>query len=112
MPRTAPRRRSRQTWRCFEPDLVRALEDRLERGEAATCPCCTEPLVVRPVSRFAAHLPLDATGYDLECRGCRRFVCRILHTPRSVRLLRMRRLVAAVAAAAPRPKAESALTAA
>jgi hypothetical protein len=99
MHRIAPRRRSRQTWRCFEPDQARAIERSLERAQPPTCPSCREPLVERADSRLARELPLDATGYDLECRGCHRFLCRILHTPRSLRLLRMRRLAAAVAAA-------------
>jgi hypothetical protein len=43
-------------------------------------------------------LPLDARGYDLDCRECRRFFCVVRHTARSLRLVRMRRLVAAVRA--------------
>lgn len=43
-------------------------------------------------------LVLDAVGYDLECRGCRRYRPVIEHTERSLRLLRMRRLAAAVRA--------------
>lgn len=49
------------------------------------------------------YLVLDAKGFDLDCRECRRFWAVIQHTPRSVRLLRMRRLVAAVRAVRPAP---------
>jgi hypothetical protein len=56
-------------------------------------------LEARPDTRFRRCLVLDATGYDLDCRGCRRFWCVVQHTPRSLRLIRMRRLVAAVRAA-------------
>lgn len=47
---------------------------------------------------MARRLPLDATGYDLDCRDCRRFWCIVRHTARSLRLIRMRRLVAAIRA--------------
>lgn len=55
------------------------------------------------------YLVLDAIGYDLECRSCRRFRPVIQHTDRSLRLLRMRRLAAAVRAcgdaqAVPKPE--------
>lgn len=54
--------------------------------------------MAQPRTRLARQLPLDAKGQDLDCRGCRRFWCLVQHTARSIRLLRMRRLVAAVKA--------------
>lgn len=62
------------------------------------CPCCRAALEARPGTRLRRSLPLDATGYDLECRACRRFRLVVHHTERSLRLLRMRRLAAAVRA--------------
>jgi len=67
-------------------------------GSPCRCPRCGEVLEARPGTRLARSLPLDATGYDLDCRACRRFWCVVRHTPRSLRLLRMRRLVAAIRA--------------
>jgi hypothetical protein len=60
---------------------------------------CDAVLEARPTTRFRQALVLDAVGYDLDCRECRRFWCVARHTSRSIRLVRMRRLVAAVRAA-------------
>jgi hypothetical protein len=91
-------RRVRSVWRGFEPRDARLLDLQLRDGRRPCCPCCGELLEARPDTRMARYLPLDATGYDLECRGCRRFRCVVRHTVRSLRLVRMRRLAAAVRA--------------
>ncbi|CAN5701548.1 hypothetical protein BH23GEM3_BH23GEM3_19540 [soil metagenome] len=96
----APARRFRcYTWRAFERRDGCHIEAEIECGGAAPCcPGCGAILEARSTTRFARSLPLDANGYDLDCRGCRRFWCVVRHTSRSIRLLRMRRLVAAVRA--------------
>ncbi|HEX2095631.1 MAG TPA: hypothetical protein VHG28_24755 [Longimicrobiaceae bacterium] len=93
------RRRARPMWRAFESRDRREIDHQLREERDPCCPCCGELLEAHPGTRLARYLPLDATGYDLECRGCRRFRCVVRHTARSLRLLRMRRLVAAVRAA-------------
>jgi hypothetical protein len=57
---------------------------------------CDDVLEAQGQSRIAPYLVLGATAYDLSCRACRRFWSVVRHTPRSLRLLRMRRLAAAV----------------
>ncbi|MDP9347711.1 MAG: hypothetical protein M3P24_00975 [Gemmatimonadota bacterium] len=91
-------RRARLAWRSFEPRHARIIERAVHAGKHPCCPCCGEVLEARPTTRMARYLPLDATGYDLECRDCRRFRCMVRHSERSLRLVRMRRLVAAVRA--------------
>lgn len=91
-------RRVRLAWRTFDPRESRTVDHQLRCGAHPCCPCCGEVLEARGKTRMSRYLPLDATGYDLECRGCRRFRCIVRHTARSLRLLRMRRLVAAVRA--------------
>lgn len=86
-------------WRAFETRDARNIDHQIRDGGNPRCPGCGAILEARPGTRMARYLPLDATGYDLECRGCRRFRCRVRHTARSLRLVRMRRLVAAVRAA-------------
>lgn len=98
MNRTSETRRLRHAWRAFEPRHARAIDRQLHQGAEPRCPCCGDLLEARPGTRMARYLPLDATGYDLECRECRRFRCMVRHTARSLRLVRMRRLVAAVRA--------------
>ena len=93
-------RRARRTWRAFEPRETRTIDGQIRHGEAPRCPCCGEILAARRETRMGRYLPLDATGYDLECRGCRRFRSIVRHTARSLRLVRMRRLVAAICAMA------------
>jgi len=99
-PASAPlsSRRARPLWRSFEPRDARDIDQQLRDGRDPCCPGCGALLAARPGTRVARYLPLDATGYDLECRGCRRFRCMVRHTARSLRLVRMRRLVAAVRA--------------
>jgi hypothetical protein len=91
-------RRTRLAWRAYEPRHTRIIDRALRAAHDPCCPCCGEILEARPTTRMARSLPLDATGYDLECRGCRRFRAVVRHTDRSLRLVRMRRLVAAVRA--------------
>jgi hypothetical protein len=88
-------------WRSYDRESGRLIEHRLRTGRAPDCPLCRKPLEARPSSRYGRCIVLDARGYDLDCRDCRRFWCVVRHTPRSIRLQRMRRLAAAVLAAAP-----------
>jgi hypothetical protein len=90
-------RRSRcYQWRVFDRSRGRLIETQLRCGEPPCCPHCGGILEAQPASRMGRCVVLDAVGYDLDCRDCRRFWCVVRHTPRSLRLLRMRRLVAAV----------------
>jgi hypothetical protein len=98
-------RRARAAWRGFEVRDGREIDRQLREGRDPSCPCCGELLEARPETRMTRYLPLDATGFDLECRDCRRFRCVVRHTFRSLRLVRMRRLVAAVRAAGGRGEA-------
>lgn len=98
MIRTARGRASSRTWRVFGARDGRRVEQQLRALLPPRCPCCAELLEARPDSRLSRSLPLGATGYDLDCRGCRRFWCVCQHTERSLRILRMRRLAAAVRA--------------
>lgn len=96
----APRRTLR--WRTYDERQTRQIDAQLRAGAHPCCPGCGGELEARPETRMARYLPLDATGYDLECRPCRRFRAMIRHTARSLKLVRMRRLAAAVAAVSPR----------
>ena len=96
-PASSPRR-ARAAWRSFELRDGREIDRQLRDGRDPSCPMCGELLEARPETRMSRYLPLDATGFDLECRDCRRFRCVVRHTFRSLRLVRMRRLVAAVRA--------------
>lgn len=87
----------------FSPRLGRMVRDQVVRGMIPRCPCCGDVLEAQPGSRLSGHLPLGARSYDLDCRDCRRFWLVVQHTPRSIRLMRMRRFVAAVCAAEPLP---------
>jgi hypothetical protein len=101
MSRMATYRRPRCfQWRAYGRRAGRRIEAQLRARDVPTCPICEEPLEARPASRLGRCIVLDAGGYDLDCRGCRRFWCVVCHTARSLRLLRMRRFVAAVKAAA------------
>lgn len=102
-PETYPRKQTR-AWRAFPSRDGRAILLQVMDGAAPRCPWCARLLEARPDTRLAAALVLDARGYDLDCRGCRRFWAVVLHTPRSIRLLRMRRLAAAVRAAGAPPE--------
>ncbi|MFO7259916.1 MAG: hypothetical protein DIU52_002090 [bacterium] len=83
-------------WRSFDRRDQRAIRARLAAGAPLRCPRCAGLLEARPTSRLLAVLPSGARGYDLDCRSCHQFLPLIEHTPQSLRLLRLRRLVAAV----------------
>lgn len=85
-------------WRAFVIDDAEHTLRQLKHGALPRCPRCETTLHPRVDSRRAGELVLDAVGYDLDCAQCRRFVCVAIHTDRSLRFLRMRRLAAAVAA--------------
>lgn len=87
-----PRRRR---WRSYSARAAREIDRALYRAGLPPCPGCGGTLHPRAASR-AGQLILDAVGYDLECGACYRFRSIVVHTTRSLRLLRMRRLVAAV----------------
>jgi len=91
-----PARSAARTWRRFpRPDRLH-IEAQLATLGEARCPACGGTLVERPNTRLAVILPGGARGLDLDCRGCRRFHARVRHTPRSLYLLRLQRLAAAV----------------
>lgn len=96
MTRNIVPRRFCLTWRVFSRHDGAVIERQVRMGRMPRCPCCRELLEARPQTRLRYELPLDASGYDLDCRDCRRFWCVVRHTTRSLRLLRMRRLAAAV----------------
>jgi hypothetical protein len=98
MSRYDTQRRAALTWRVFSRDAGANIQNQIRAGELPHCPCCHGILEARPQSRLCRDLPLDATGYDLDCRGCRRFWCVVRHSARSLRLVRMRRFAAAVRA--------------
>lgn len=89
-------RLKRRTWRSFGRWDGNAIAAQLAVGRCVRCPRCGTLLEVRSRTRLRIALPTGADGYDLECRGCRRFYPRIRHTPRSLYYLRIRRLAAAV----------------
>jgi hypothetical protein len=98
MNRYAMPRRLALTWRVFAPGAAAEIRRQQRTGRTPCCPCCGDLLEAQPDSRLCAELPLDARAYDLNCRGCRLFMCVVQHTRRSIRLVRMRRFVAAVRA--------------
>ena len=91
-----PVRPAARGWRRFRPPERERIERQLALRGEARCPRCGGVLVERPNTRLAAVLPTGARGLDLDCRGCRRFHARVRHTPRSLYLLRLQRLAAAV----------------
>jgi hypothetical protein len=92
------RQPSQRTWRLFGERERHTIQRALQGGAPPCCPSCGVLLEARAQSRHAQRLPLGARGYDLDCRPCRRFWCVVRHNERSLRLLRMRRFVAAVRA--------------
>jgi hypothetical protein len=94
----------RRAWRVFLVRDGRRVELQLRAGASPCCPACGQMLEAQPTTRLLRALPLGAQGYDLDCRACRRFWCIVRHTPRSIRILRMRRFVAAVRAVEPAPR--------
>ena len=90
-PATYPR------WSVFSLRDGERIERAVRTGEAPVCPRCSHALGARPESQFfAPRVILDATAHDLVCDSCRRIWCVVRHSPRSLRLVRMRRLAAAV----------------
>lgn len=85
-----------RTWRQFGPRDRSSIRLQLRRGLHLDCPHCGGPLEAQPTTRLAAILPPGASGFDLDCRACRRFHPRIRHTAESLYFLRLRRLAAAV----------------
>jgi hypothetical protein len=90
--------RRADAWRSFDNRARRKVDAQIRAGERPCCPHCETLLEARPTARVARYLVLDAAGYDLECRACLRFRSIVRHTARSLRLVRMRRLAAAVQA--------------
>jgi hypothetical protein len=85
-----------RTWRTFRGAARRAIESQhSEPAAAVRCPCCDGVLEARPGTRMAAVLK-GVRGFDLECRSCRLFYARLIRTPRSAYLSRIRRFAAAV----------------
>ena len=85
-----------KAWRSFtrrDRDVIKA---HMESGREPACPICQTSLVTRDVTRMAALLPPHALGYDLECHPCRRDHSRVQLTSRSLHVLRLNRLAAAV----------------
>lgn len=113
MKRSAQSRSSYQrAWRVFAVRDGREIDIQLRLSHTPHCPCCGAILEARHQSRLAGKLPLDARAYDLDCRPCRRFWSIVQHTDRSLRLMRMRRFVAAVRATEPVPTSSIPATAA
>ena len=91
-----PVRSAARTWRRFARREREIIELQLVARGEARCPCCGAALVERPNTRLSAVLPTGARGFDMDCRGCRRFHPRVQHTARSLYVLRLQRLAAAV----------------
>lgn len=85
-----------RTWKAFVREERTGIERAVAAGHRPGCPRCGAPLAARPGTRLAPTLPTDARGHDLECRSCRRFHARVLDTPRSLYVRRLRWLAAAV----------------
>lgn len=96
MPTNRRDRYAPRSWRAFSRRDGERLEWSVRSGGHLGCPLCGEVLEVEPASRVNAHLVFGATAHDFSCRDCRRFWSVVRHTPRSLRLMRMRRFVAAV----------------
>jgi hypothetical protein len=86
----------RRAWRAFDSRDRAAIAAQLEQHRRAQCPRCAAHLEAQPSTRLAAVLPRGARGYDLDCRGCRRFHARVTLSQRSLYNLRIRRLALAV----------------
>lgn len=91
-----PVRSAARTWRRFPRPEREIIELQLVHRGQARCPSCGAALLERPNTRLSAVLPCGARGLDLDCRGCRRFYPRVQHTARSLYVLRLQRLAAAV----------------
>jgi hypothetical protein len=85
-----------KAWRTYARRDRDAVEALMEKGHEPKCPLCTGPLTMRETTRTAALLPPDALGYDLDCHACRRYHTRVQLRLRSLHVLRLNRLAAAV----------------
>lgn len=101
MPRTDTSASPSLPWQIYSDRDGRKIERTVRSGGAPLCPSCDGALRAEPQSRLSPPLILDATAYDLTCVPCQRFWCVVRETQRSLRLIRMRRLVAAIHADAP-----------
>lgn len=101
MPRSSTSRPPTLFWRVYSDRDGRKIERILRAGGEPDCPVCAGEMRAEPGSRLCPSLILDATAYDLTCRACNRFWCIVKETHRSLQLIRMRRLAAAVRAEEP-----------
>lgn len=86
-------------WSVYSLRDGERIERAVRNGGDPVCPKCSSPLETQPESHFfAPRTVLDETAHDLVCDECRRLWCVIQQTPRTRRLLGMRRLLAAVCA--------------
>lgn len=72
------------------------IEDQIACGREPRCPRCGAVLEARPTTRLSILLPASIRGYDLDCRGCRKFHPRVTHTERSLHVVRLRHLAGVV----------------
>lgn len=86
----------RRTWRTFGSRDGGRIAARIDAGAHARCPSCGVFLEAQPSTRLRSVLPPGVSGYDLDCRECRRFLPRVRHTERSLYYLRVRRMAAAI----------------
>jgi len=89
-------RPSGRAWRSYNYRQRVQLGAQLAAGGGLHCPECAEVLEAEPSTRLAAVLPAGTRGFDLACRGCRRFLPRLLHSPASTYGMRLRRLASAI----------------
>ena len=83
-------------WRLFRTRDGKQLESAFNAESEVVCPCCAGAIEAQGESRLSRQLPLDAISFDLECHICRRYWSVVQDTERSIRLLGMRRFVAAL----------------
>lgn len=109
MSRTDSSRESDRPWQIYSDRDGRKIERILRDGGEPRCPRCDGEMHPEPTSRLCPSLILDARACDLTCPACHRFWCIVQETQRSLQLIRMRRLAAAVSAAEPpkRPRPRS-----
>ena len=101
MARTSTPQTPDRPWRVFSDRDARKIERVLRDGGEPRCPRCEGEMLPESESRLCPSLILDARACDLTCPQCRRFLCIVKETQRSLQLIRMRRLAAAVSAAEP-----------
>lgn len=90
---------SRQrSWRVYSVRDGSKIDRAVQSDETPLCPICGDLLEAQRGTRLSPCLVLDATAYDLACHSCLKLWCVVRHTERSLQLIRMRRLAAAVRA--------------